>query len=551
MQMQETSSYTGFVTRTEWRWVFLVSITLLLFSFTPFIAIVVLNPPNANWQFMGAIHDYQDSAASMARIRQGVEGHMLVQFAHTSEQHTGALVHPIYPLLGLLSRFTIPSAILWFHLGRMIVSLFMYVAIYQLGASIWLKINARQIFFAIASIGSGFGWIYALLTQLQGNTIVPDLMLPQLYPFYSSAVNVHYPLTIACLAWLASAIIPILRPGDVTEPSVSNSGLMVFLVSLFLAFVYPDALLPLSVAYVISVIVQWRMRRKATSREVFWGLWILVPALPLITYDLLTLVNNRFIAEWVMQRGSRIPSLPMLLLSLGLPLILALPALYRAVRRFEPDGDRFMLLWLLSMIILMYLPLQLDQYLLAGLMLPVAYFATRGVVDFWFEHIKRRYRSLVYIAVAPLLLLSHIFWLYLPVFPIVQGWTTVDGSVLEQDYVGTFKYLDEEIEIRPGTVILASPEVSTWIPVWTDGRPVYGHYAETADAAVKWRAVDDWYNASGDYCEALLRTYNVRYVILGSRERRLGAGSCVQQLTLVAASDNVNVYLVQLRDNPR
>src|SRR5688500_8825855 len=151
--MQDTSSYTGFVTRSEWRWVFLVSITLLLFSFTPFIAIAILNPPNANWQFMGAIHDHQDSAASMARIRQGLEGQMLVQFAHTPEQHTGALIHPIYALLGQLSRLTIPSPILWFHLGRMIVSLFMYVAIYQLGASIWVKINTRQIFFVIASIG--------------------------------------------------------------------------------------------------------------------------------------------------------------------------------------------------------------------------------------------------------------------------------------------------------------------------------------------------------------------------------------------------------------
>lgn len=538
----QDSSYTGFVTRSEWRWVFLVSITLLLFSFTPFIVIAVLNPPNASWQFMGALHDYQDSAASMARIRQGVEGYMLVQFAHTPEPHTGALIHPIYPLLGLLSRFTIPSSILWFHLGRMIVSLFMYVGIYQLGASIWVKITTRQIFFVIASIGSGFGWVYALLTQLSGEAIVPDLMLPQLYPFYSSAVNVHYPLTIACLAWLASAIVPILRPGETAEPSVSNAGLMVFLVSLLLAIVYPDALLPLSVAYGISVLIQWRVRRKITAREVRWGLWILVPALPLIAYDLLTLMSNPVVAEWVMQRGSRVPSVPMVLVGLGLPLIMALPALYRAVRYFEADGDRFMLLWLLSMIILMYLPLQLDQYLLAGLMLPVAYFATRGVVDFWFEYIKRRYRGWVYIVVTPLLLLSHIFWLYLPVFPIVQGWSIVNGDVLEQDYIDAFAYLEREI--KRGDVILASPDVGTWIPVWTDGRPVYGHYAETVDADLKLQAIYEWYRADGVDCRTLLATYDVRYVILGPRERRIGPGLCVAELTLVAASDNVNVYVV-------
>jgi hypothetical protein len=545
--MQETSSDT-FVTRAEWRWVFLVSVTLILFSFTPYITLAVLNPPGADWQFMGALHDYEDGAASMARIRQGENGNFLMYFAHTPEAHTGALVHPIYALLGLLARFSIRSPILWFHLGRMVVSAFMYIAIYQLGASIWVKVNTRRIFFVIATIGSGFGWLYALLTQLGGTGIALDLAIPQTSPFFSSAVNVHYPLTIACLAWLVSVIVPIFRPGEHTEPSVANEGLLVFLVSLLLAFVYPDALLPLGIAYVLSVAIQWRGNRKVSAREVRWGLWILVPALPLVAYDILTVMNNPVVAAWVIQRGNRVPSVPMLLLGLGLPLIIALPALYRAFRRFEADGDRFMLLWLLSMIITMYLPLELSQYLIAGIMLPIAYFATRAIIDFWFERIKRRYRGWVYVVSVPILMLSHVFWLYLPVFPIVGNWSNVSGNVLEQDYVDAFDYLDGEI--GRGTVILASPDVGAWIPVWTDGRPVYGHYAETVDAQEKKQGVEAWYTASGDDCWDLLQRYNVRFVILGPRERRLGSGECVSNLILAASSNNVNVYAVP-RDIPR
>ncbi|MDQ7024588.1 MAG: hypothetical protein Q9P01_04620 [Anaerolineae bacterium] len=545
--MQETT-YSGFVARAEWRWVFLVSVTLLLFTFTPFIIVAVLNPPGADWQFMGALHDYQDSAASMARIRQGAAGQFLTQFAHTPESQTGALVHPIYALLGQASRFSIQSPIMWFHLGRMVVSIFMYVAIYHLGASIWVKVNTRRIFFVIATIGSGFGWLYALLTGISNSVVVPDLMIPQISPFFSAGVNVHYPLTIACLAWLASVIVPIFRPGETLEPSVANEGLMVFLVSLLLAFVYPDALLPIGIAYVLSIGVHLGVQRKLSTREIRWGLWILVPALPLIAYYLLTFVNNAAVAEWIAQRGDRVPSLPMLLLSLGLPLLIALPALYRAGRRFEADGDRFMLLWLLSMIITMYLPLKLNQYFLAGLMLPVAYFATRAVVDFWFGYVKRRYRGWVYVTIVPLFLLSHILWLYLPIVPIVQGWSNVDANVLEQDYVDAFDYLDSEI--RAGTIILASPDVSTWIPVWTDGRPVYGHYAETVDAQSSRQAVREWYTLSGDDCLPLLERYHVAYVILGPRENRIGSGQCVRNLILAASSDNVNVYAVS-RNIPR
>jgi hypothetical protein len=347
-----------------------------------------------------------------------------------------------------------------------------------------------------------------------------------------------------CLALLASVLVIVLRPGETAEPAVDNGGLVVFLASLLLVVVYPDALLPISIAFGGSMLIQWYRSRKITPRDWRWGLWVLVPALPLVAYDFLTLMSNPAVVEWVTQRGNAVPTIPFLLLGMGIPLLIGLPAIYRAVRQFEADGDRFMLLWLLAMLVLMYLPLQINQYFLVGLMLPLGYFATRGTVDFWFRYIKRRYRGAAYVVFVPLIILSHLFWLFVPVVPILQNWSNVSGNVLEADYAEAFHWLDTQTS--SGTVILSAPTVGTWIPLWVGGKPVYGHPAETMDAETKSQAVRDWYQMEDDNCQQMLMRYGVQYVLYGPREMRIGSTSCIEELTFVATFGRVEIYATSL-----
>lgn len=533
---------TTHVDRAEWRWVTFISITFLLIAFLPFILIAILNPPDDQWQFLGVLHDYQDGAASLSRIQQGADGQILVYFLHTPEAHESALIQPLYVLLGQLSRLSHASPILIFHLVRMIAALFMYLMIYQLGAAIWTKIRTRRIFFVIASLGSGLGWVYALLTGLSQTTVIPDLMLPQIYPFYSATVNIHYPLALACLSLLGAVMVEVFRPGSNELPSIKNGGTTVFLAGLGLAFVYPDALLPLSLAFLGSAIAKWGHQGRLVLRELRWGLWMIAPALPVISYNILTAVSNPFVASWLIQRAGNSPSLPFLLLGLGLPFVLALPGFYRAFRYFEADGDRFFLLWFLAMVITLYLPIYLNQYVLVGMMLPIAYFAARSLEDFWFGFIKRRYRGAIYVLGVLAMLLSQVLWLFLPVLPIIEGWSNVSANVLEQGYTDTFEWLALQ---RPSQqVVLAAPEVGAWIPVWAKMRPVYGHPYETYESEQKAAEILAWYQADRDdpICQDFVARYKVRYILLGFREQRLGQGACTANFTLVASSDNVLTF---------
>ena len=538
------SALTGHIDRTEWRWVTGISIGLLILLFSPFIILALLNPPDEDWQFVGALHDYQDTAAHLSRIQQGANGDLLVEFMHTSERHDGLLIHPIYPLLGQLSRVTIQSPTVVFHIFRLIAALFMFLSIYQLGASIWTRTRTRRIFFILATMGAGFGWLYALATSLTGDGIVPDIDLPQISPLFSAGVNINYPIATACLALLAAVIVRIFRPGNLTEPNIDNGGTIAFLSSLTLAFVYPDALLPLNTAYLLCMLTHWGLRRKIFIEELRWWLWIIVPALPVITYNLIIAMNNEIVQMWLIQRGQATPSPILLMIGVAIPLVIGLPSLWRAVRRFEADGDRFMLLWLLAMLILTYLPLVLNQYFLLGLMLPLAYFATRAVEDVWMSVIRRRYRGIAYAIAVVMLLPSHVMWLFLPVIPILQGWSNVSGNVLEQSYTVTFGWLSDNVQSED--VILSSPEVGAWIPYWVQAHPVYGHPDETINADVKFNEVVEWYKSTTSdaaICERVVIKYNVQLVLVGSRERLYGDNACVQNLVQIATFGDVDIYV--------
>ena len=231
----------------------------------------------------------------------------------------------------------------------------------------------------------------------------------------------------------------------------------------------------------------------------------------------------------------------MLALGFGIPLFVALPGIIRAIRRFERDGDRLFLLWIVAAVIAMYLPLNIQRRFAVGLMIPIGYFATRAIEDVWLPRINRRWRAYVFAVFIPLIVISQVLMLFLPVLPAIVGEPQLAvGIFLERDYAIVYENWLKE-RTTSDDVVLASPLASAWIPGWAGARVVYGHPYETLDAAEKKQAVTDWYAGTGD-CAALLDQYHVRYVIYGPEEAKLGAGTCVESLRLVQQVGSVRVY---------
>ena len=543
------SDYTGLVTSAEWRWVTRIASALVGLAALPLLWLLLHGTTGDHREFMGVLHGYQSSAIDLTRIFQGKEGDWLTHYLHTPEPHGGTLIGVFYALLGQLARLTTLAPMVIFHIARCGAAMVMYLSLYLLPSSIWMKSRSRRVFFIIVVLGGGFGWF---LTPLTGATGFIDLNATNVFPFFSTLVNVHYPLTIACLALLASVIIAVLRPGNPALPTVENGGLTVFLLSLFLAFIHPLALVPIALAFIFCLNIDWYQRRAFSRPQLQWLMWFGVPALPMIAYYISVAHYNRVAGElWIAENTTPAAAPLYFLLGVGFPLLIALPGIYRAARRFEPDGDRFMLVWLVVMLLLTYLPTVFHQHFAIGFMIPLAYFATRSIEDFWLNFVTRRWRLRLFAALIPLMSASLMLMLVLPMFSSTASTRQSDQWLLEEDYVAAFHWLRRQA--GSDDVVLSAPEVGLWIPVRTGARVVYGHPRLTLDAAEKERAVWQWYRETDPArCLALLqgeysfdRPYTVRYIVVGPREQATTV--CLAGLR-VFSFDTVQIYVYSPAD---
>lgn len=532
------STDTAHISPQEWRWLTVTASLLVLLVFAPMIWVALRG--TEGWQFMGALHNYLDGATYLSKIQLGYENNWLVTFQHTPEDHAGAFIQVLYLVLGHFARLTALPTLVVFHVARLGAALFMYVALYQFAAVVWSRVRTRRTFFVIASVGSGLGWLFAPLTQ---NSTFPDLAIPEAFPFFSTLMNVHFPLTIACLALLAALLISAMRPGNATPLTMRYGLPFTALLSLLLSLLYPQALVPVGAAMALYTGMMFARRSPSAPYILRWLLAMGFPALPVAVYIAVTIRLNPTMAAWNAQNITLAPDLPIFLLGFGLPLILAIPGIVRAALRFEGDGDRLMLLWLICLFIAIYLPTSTQRRFAAGMMIPFAYFATRAIEDVWIRYVNRRSRALVYGGLGLLMAVSPFMMLFLPITSALAGYPQAAvGVFLEHDYAISFNWLRDRTS--ESDVVLAAPVVSAWIPGWTGGRAVYGHPYETLDAEVKEQAVRDWYAAaSPEQCAALIEQYQVRYVLYGPEEQQLGAGVCTDSMRLIARTTNVSIYL--------
>ncbi|MCU0463607.1 MAG: hypothetical protein MUF38_03450 [Anaerolineae bacterium] len=525
----------------EWRWVLLLGSLMLLVALAPF-AVMDMARPTTDLAFGGLVHDIADAGAAVAAMRQSLDPSAgLPPSLYTPEPLPGLLTELIYVVLGRFSALAGLDVLAVFHVARLLAGLLMVHTVYLLAASIWQRVALRRMFSAIALLGGGVGW---LLAPTIPTTLLLDVSLSPAYPFHTLLMNVHYPLAVACLSLLAAAGITALRPGSTEMPSVTNYGLRLLLFSMVLVLIDPPALFPFALAFVVVVGFHGIAHPHLLRRDMLMLLWFGVPALPLVGYLLAVAMQQPLtFGLWITDSGLPLPSAIGFILSLGVPLVLALPALWKVLRRLEPNDSALMLFWLVLMVVLGYRFTVLGGALWVGMMLPVAYFATRGVQEFWLRWMPRpALRLRLGLVLLPLLALSHFVALIAP-------FNDHQKHYLSAGYPEALVWLERFGS--PQTVVLASPEVSLWVPVWSARRVVYATANKALNPVEKVGVVRSFYRATDSaLCEAILDgefnaglAYRIQFVIVGPLEEAMGGGgACLDGLALAFQSGDVRVY---------
>jgi hypothetical protein len=496
------------ISSAEWRWVTIFSALFVALTLVPYVLVLLLDQSVANWRFMGILANPFDGATYLAKIGQGQQGAWLYSLAHTPEAAAPVAIQLFYIFLGQASRLTGFSPLLTFHIARLITGFAMYLMLYYFGATVWQKLRARRLFFGIVGICSGLGWL-ALLFGLQPT----DFYVPEAIPLYSVYANPHFPLSIGMVALLAAQFVIILRPGYAQMPTMGNGGVIVVALSALLALIQPQAWLPISVAIVTYFLLHTLRTRQLPQRhEAAWAALAIFPGVPILLYDIAITVFDPLYKAWNEQNQTPSGSPLNYVFGFGVLWLVAAPGIIRAARRFEQDGDRLMLVWLVTNLLLLYAPFNLQRRLVIAMIIPLGYFCVRAMEDYWLQRMHPRRRMLWIILLFVVCLPSNALALILPVSSALNPRVGLEsGVLLTADDSQALDWLQENITST--SVVMALPKLSLWIPAKTSARVVYGHPFETVYAADKLKKVRDFY--SGADCSLTAPGYTITHVIIG------------------------------------
>jgi hypothetical protein len=374
----------------------------------------------------------------------------------------------------------------------------------------------------LISVGSGLGWLGLVLSG--GRSLSIDLLVPEAFPLLAAYTNPHFPLAIGCMALITSQMMMAFRPGNESAPTLENGGLLLVLLSIVLAIVSPPAIIVIGAVLVVYTIVRAYLIRALPLHEARWCAMIVLPAFPLGVYYYAVFRFNDMFQQFNEQNVTQSPNILLFILGYGLLLLLAIPGLIRAARRFEPDGDQLMLIWFVVNTAAVYIPFfALQRRLFIGLIIPIVYFAIRSLEDYWFNHITEKYRAPMLIALAVFILPTHALTFGAPLaFAVFARDAGADsGIVLDTDYIDAFAWLEENGQVDD--VVLTAPIIGLWLPAETHLRPVYGHEFETVPAEERLDQVRNFYR--GLDCTAPFDPtlpFKVRYVLWGPKEDSVG-----------------------------
>ncbi|MCK5634832.1 MAG: hypothetical protein KAI06_07085, partial [Anaerolineales bacterium] len=485
--------------------------------------------------FTGFLLNPLDGFSYLAKMKQGADGAWLFTLPYAVEPGPGTFLFVYHLLLGNLSRWTGISTIVVFHAVRVIASGVMFLLIYVLFKAVLPETGPRRSALLLTIFGSGLGWLTVPLFSLQPS----DLTIPESIPFLIAYGNAHFPLAAAALL---GGILVILLLQD-------RPGLRLALALLCGTII--GAVLPFSALSLFAAGFAWYIWEATLNFRKFgsgalnkWALPNLAPILglvagatPWLLYDFWVSRIHPVISAWNTQNQTLSPPPLNYFLGYGLVLILAIVGIWRSKPAEKKEG-RLLLSWLLTGVILLYIPVPFQRRLSLGLYFPMAALAGLG----WHSLTSKLSRSHLLTAILILLVLpSNLLVVSSGLLGVTQGQPAVVHYV---DETTAYQWAAENLP--QGSLILAAPETGNRIPAFATLRVLYGHPFETPDADVQKQKVEELFNSGGGATSGMqqLLTEGVDYVFYGPREQEIGNPPWLSDLELIGEFGKVRLYEV-------
>ncbi len=447
-------------------------------SLLPYLLAYLWTPPGHH--FAGFFFIADDATTYLAKLREGADGSWLWNDPYTSEPHGGVFLFSFYLLLGHLAALLHLPLIATYHLARIGGAIALVLAAERLCRRL-LPADRANLGLVLVILGSGAGF----LAQAAGNPSVfgsrveaLDLHLPELSGWYSILAIPHFAWATALIIAALFGLLWILETPGWRPVALTSLSLIA------LAAIHPQMIPVLAIIWIAyrAMLLLWGKRpswRALASEAAPFA-----ATLPLLAYNAWILFHDPTIAEWAHQWRHQAPGPVSLVLSLGLPLLLAVVGMSVAWRR-RNQGLALLMVWPPLVVALLYLPnvANIQRRLLDALFVPIGVLAAIGLGRLTADFTRARARRIEVILVTVCCFSSAI------VLAIALRFASgaFSEAYINNDAWLAMQWLSAHHQVDDRA--LSAPAAGQLLPAWT-GVPVYvGHYSETLDYFQKIRNV--------------------------------------------------------------
>lgn len=528
------------MTRSEFRWVLVASLAVILFASLPTLYGWAL--ADEDHIYTGFVYNTEDGNSYIAKMRLGARGEWLFHLFYSPEPHEPALVFPFHLLLGKLGAAIGLPHMLTYHVARALLGLGLLITVYVFVAYFIQEVTTRRLAWALVAMGSGLGWLLTALGKSDWlGTLPPDFWVPEAFMFLVLYNLPHLALAQSLLLWSLLWTLQAFEKRDLRRGLVA--GLAAFGMTWIVPF-YAGVLVSAMGAYLVLLILRCRcIPRWEVGLTALVGLFVL----PAVIYNAWVFTANPAFRVWAAQKNNPSPHPLHYLLGyawLLVPAVWGAKSLIRgefALGTRSKDLQLLPLLWVMGSICLAYVPFVSQRRMIVLMQVSLALLAA-PCLHTWFG--KRRWMVVTYVALASL---SNLLLVAGSLQPISEQKTPIYRPAAE---IAALEWLD--LYAEPGETVLASYQVGNATPAWTDLRVFIGHGPETLHSAEKQEDLGRFFDPATDdaWRQMLLRDFGLDYIFHGPHERELGDWdpSNAQYLTPLYREGAYAIYEVRLEE---
>lgn len=476
----------------------------------------------ASERFTGIVFDVVDTAQYFAWMRAFAHAPLIAN-PLTPEEGAARFFNLQWWLLGVLAFDTPLGPLLTYELLRIGALVAFAALLWRFCRRVLPEPGQAFLAFCIVMLGSGLGWLLVVLKQVTGELHWPlAVQVAEANTWFSAMAFPHL------LA--ASALMLAIYLGFLAHDGPHARRWLIALVPLTLALGFShgyDLLPTMAVPGATAALLTLRERRLSS-----WTLpaAVVVAAASVPALYVLSLTRLDPTWEGVLRQygnaGVYTPPPPLLVVLLGLPLLLALPRLRPSEWRDATVPALFVRVWCVVGFALLYIPTDYQIKMLTGYQIPLGILAAQTVAGWRMPAWRGMPAGARRLSPALLVILAVVLTnLYL------TGWRVIDLRRADYPYYLTgddVAALEAVGDVAgEGDVVLSSPELGVFVPVYADARPYVAHWAQTLRFFER-RDQARWFFApgTGDADRAtFLAEQGIAFVIAGPAEDRLAAGN--------------------------